>query len=188
MLSIDDSFSSLSFFFFFYTTKQTPHARPHRAPSRHPSLTFASKDIHCPDSLSLGCDNCVRMTSLVKGKNGAGKKAKKRPSNLQIKKPQEYSKAQKNIFMQLCSNSKVRPDTEFVNHLPDQVLYFPNLDNAGEKELDIVGILTGRMTKTKHIKYGCIVPSSADGDDSMVENVSYYLVKRIYLFTHQAHA
>ena len=67
--------------------------------------------------------------------------------------------------MKLCSNSKVRPDTEFVNHLPDQVLYFPNLDNAGEKELDIVGILTSRMTKTKHIKYGCIVPS-ADGDDS----------------------
>ena len=93
------------------------------------------------------------------------------------------------MLTKLCSNSKVRPDTEFVNHLPDQVLYFPNLDNAGEKELDIVGILTGRMTKTKHIKYGCsIVPSSADGDDSMVENVSYYLVKRIYLFTHQAHA
>ena len=68
-----------------------------------------------------------------------GKKAKKRPSNLQMKKPQEYSKAQK-MYMKLCSNSKVRPDTEFVNHLPDQVLYFPNLDNAGEKELDIVGI------------------------------------------------
>jgi hypothetical protein len=110
------------------------------------------------------------MTSLVRKKKNGGtsrqttKSGKKgRPSNLHILKPTEYTKAQK-MYMKLCNNSKVRPDTEFVNHLPDQVLYFPNLDNAGEKEIDIVGILTSRMTKTKHIKYGCIVPNNSQGD------------------------
>ena len=64
---------------------------------------------------------------------------KKRSSNLSSNKKVEYTKAQK-MYMKLCNNSKVRPDTEFVNHLPDQILYFPNLDNAGEKEIDIVGV------------------------------------------------
>ena len=90
---------------------------------------------------------------------------KKRSSNLSSNKKVEYTKAQK-MYMKLCNNSKVRPDTEFVNHLPDQILYFPNLDNAGEKEIDIVGVLTSRMTKTKHIKYGCIVPDGSQGEGS----------------------
>ena len=48
---------------------------------------------------------------------------------LSSNKKVEYTKAQR-MYMKLCNNSKVRPDTEFVNHLPDQILYFPNLDNA----------------------------------------------------------
>ena len=93
---------------------------------------------------------------------------KKGSSMLALSKAKgELTKAQR-LYIKLCGSNKARPDAEFLKSLPDQLVQMTSVDMCEEKELDIIGMLAAKMTKTEHINLKCRgTGGSGEGESSV---------------------